>query len=157
MFQYLQVLSVSGGILSGAYYINPSDQNFSGLFGSDKYVYSIFLRLLNWLTVYAPLSSFIITLPHALPAKVPAIFRKWLLLPRRRRVMVFTKQVVIFAIAELFSLDTLFGMPFGLPWEDVIGDYSQFLPVLVLSRIIAVWVPWYIIILLKLRREPGAS
>jgi hypothetical protein len=71
--------------------------------------------------------------------------------------MVFTKQVVIFAIAELFSLDTLFGMPFGLPWEDVIGDYSQFLPVLVLSGVIAVWVPWYIIILLKLRREPGAS
>ncbi len=146
MFQYLQVLSVSGRVLIGAY-IN---------IGQPDFLY-FFLNLLNWLTVYAPLSSFFMTLSYTIPAKLPAPFQKWLLSPNRHRVWTFTKHLIIFGIAEVFSLFTLFGEDFGLPWKNVIGDYSQFLPLVCLSGDIIVWVPWDITISLKLRRENGAS
>lgn len=155
MFQYLQVLSVSGCILSGAYNSKLNDTNFSGHFGSDNDVLSIFLHLTNWITVWAPLSSLIMTLPYTLPAKKPAIFRKWLLSPRRSRAWLITKQVIIFCIAEFFSVDTLIGQPISPPLEIVLT--GLLLPIFVLAGAILVYAPWYINISSKLRRESRAS
>ena len=154
VFNYLQALSVSGGILSGAYTSN-SNIDFSGLFGSGNEILYVFLQLTNWITVWAPLSSLIMTLPYTIPAKEPAIFRTWLRSPRRRRAWVITKQVIILGIAGFFSLYTLVASPIEtlLDWWWI----GRFLPTFALSSVIAVYAPWYIIISRRLRREPGAS
>jgi hypothetical protein len=155
VFNYLQALSVSGGILRGAHTSNSNYTEFSGLFGSDNNSLYIVLQLTNWITAWAPLSSLIMTLPYTIPAKGPAIFRTWLLSPRRRRAWVITKQVIIFCIAEFFSLDILVGQPIPVPLDT--ESIGRFLPIFALSGVIAVLAPWYIMILLKLRRESGAS
>ena len=157
VFNYLQALSVSGAILSIAYNINPDDLRFFGLFYVHNDILLVLQYLTNWITVWAPLSSLIMTLPYTIPAKEPAIFRTWLLSPRRRRAWVITKQVIIFGIAGFFSLDTLVGQPIGLPLELDTVAVGRLLPILALGGVIAVYASWYIIISRKLRREPGAS
>ena len=155
VFNYLQALSVSGAILSIAYNINPDDLRFFGLFYVDNDILLILQYLTNWITVWAPLSSLIMTLPYTIPAKEPAIFRTWLLSPRRRRAWVITKQVIIFGIAGFFSLDTLVGQPIRLPLDT--GGIGRFLPIFALGGVIAVYAPWYIITSRRLRRELGAG
>jgi hypothetical protein len=157
VFNSLQALSISGGILSQAYNSNTNYTNFSNLFRSESNILYIFLQFTNWITVWAPLSSLIMTLPYTIPAKEPAIFRTWLLSPRRRRAWVITKQVIIFGIAGFFSLDTLVGQPIGLPLELDTVAVGRLLPILALGGVIAVYAPWYIIISRKLRRESRAG
>jgi hypothetical protein len=155
VFNYLQALSISGGMLSQAYIRKTNYTNFSDLFEGNNDILYIFLKFIDWITVWAPLSSLILTLPYTIPAKEPAIFRSWLLSPRRRRAWVITKQVIIFGIAEFISSDILVGQPVNVLLY--MGYIGRFLPLYALSGVIAVYALWYIMILLKLRRESGDS
>jgi hypothetical protein len=61
LFHFCHVLLLSGGILSGAYEHGFYDH---GLFGSARDLHKMFMNLMQWVFVYAPISSFILTIPY---------------------------------------------------------------------------------------------
>jgi hypothetical protein len=155
VFNYCQTLLVSSGVLTGAPSTNSNYSNFAGLFGSDKNFAFMLLNLLNWLTVYAPLSSVIMTLPYIIPLKIRARLRGWHILRRWHRSLRRIERLLIFCVAGFCSIDTLIGFPVPLPLDNV-SIVGRFLPLLILSLLIAVYLPWYWVILRKSKREAAA-
>jgi hypothetical protein len=60
---FVLIIVLSGGILSGA---SAKNANFDGLFGNARDVGAMILHLLNWVLIYAPISTYLITLPCVL-------------------------------------------------------------------------------------------
>ena len=60
---FLLITVLSGGILSGA---SAKTANFDGLFGNARDVGAMISHLLDWVLIYAPISSCLIILPYVL-------------------------------------------------------------------------------------------
>ena len=106
---FLLITVLSGGILSGA---SAKTANFDGLFGSARDVGTMILHLLNWVLVYAPLSSCFITLPYVLFRDTHRVRLKWIH-TFACRYYLYQTAALAFAFSMLFAVDSK-------PWETIL-------------------------------------
>lgn len=152
VFNYLQVLLVSSSVLTGAYNTNSDGSNFYGLFGSAQDISTMFLNTMDWITLYAPVLSLIMTLPFILPVKKPAALSKSHFVLRLNQKFSRVKIVLVLPFAGLISFVSLINRGVPFPGQGI-SALSQGIIAAVLFVVPFMYLPWYYVISLKLKRE----
>ncbi|KAE9379458.1 hypothetical protein N431DRAFT_478474 [Stipitochalara longipes BDJ] len=142
------VLLLSGSILITA----PSHGDARGIFGSVRDVGSMVLHLLNWILIYVPLSSIMITLPNVLLqyTQDKGWKKRFNTMANRRLAGIFSfyEAIALAFVFVMFTSELIFPLEYALPY-----GADGMIVALFYSPILLVFSAWYAVIFVKIRRE----